>query len=506
MTKEKIENYDDVLNQVEDAIANKKLVFNNHANRNVTLYSVAEYPNDNTTIKATSSVFDSAIRDNEGHIYYDTDTAVANVKSDNKQNYLVILSCAKDLAKHRYSKYLKDPAAMTELIEQLPIKVLAAVDPDMRESVTFSMLLPITPNYNAIYDNELCNQFHRSDMGRINSYFDQKIKQINLTCKQMKEIWALRGENTPIVYRYKYALVGQENQLCFYNFGYGATEARNAYSIFNETIARYAAINLKPMFKGSQMYVLIKKGAGSWWVKYARELNHNDYYNEMIKDYTNSLAYDNDSNNINKIITSFVFDYLPLACFNSNNNYSFYNGYVAISDTDAHDPRYKEIEFHSKYDLKLFDSRNVCGRSDWQLIDNDNSFYSLDQLATFELDLPKFDSSLPYQLSQTDLLGKVVNSRKREYVDINPNETKALSEIFNMISLTNPRQKAFIENHTLVALLGTDNIKEIDINPIDQSKNKTGSACFSMLIQFIFSPAFQEKQLTRIREKLLPTG
>ena len=83
MTKEKIENYDDVLGQVEDAIANKKLVFNNHANRNVTLYSVAEYPNDNTSVKATSSVFDSAIRDNEGHIYYDTDTVVDNVKADN---------------------------------------------------------------------------------------------------------------------------------------------------------------------------------------------------------------------------------------------------------------------------------------------------------------------------------------------------------------------------------------------------------------------------------------
>lgn len=467
MTKEKIENYDDVLKQIEDAIANKELVFNNHANRDVTLYSDSERPDDTTVVKATSSVFDSVIKDNDRKLYYDTDTAVDNVKSDNKQNYLVILSCAKDLAKHRYSKYLKDPAAMTELIEQLPIKLLAAVDPAMHESVTFSMLLPITPNYNAIYSNKLFEQFHRSDMGRINSYFDQKIKQINLTCKQMKEIWALRGQNTPIVYRYRYALVDQENQLCFYNFGSSATEARNNYSIFNETIARYAAINLKPMFKGSQMYVLIKKGAGSCWVKYARELNHNDYYNEMIKDYTNSLAYDNDSNNINKIITSFVFDYLPLACFNSNNNFSFYNGYVSISDIDSNDPRYKEIEFHSKYDLKLFDSRNLSGRSDWQLIDNNNSFYSLDQLATFELDLPKFDSSLPYQLSQTDLLGKVVNSKKREYVDINPNETKSLPEIFNMISLTNPRQKAFIENHTLVALLGSDNIKEIDTNPID---------------------------------------
>lgn len=467
MTKEKIENYDDVLDQVEDAIANKELVFNNHANRDVTLYSVSEYPNDNTAIKATSSIFDSVIKDNAGQIYYDTDTAVDNVKSDNKQNYLVILSCAKDLAKHRYSKYLKDPAAMTELIEQLPIKVLAAVDPDMHKNVTFSMLLPITPNYNAIYHNKLCDQFHKSDMGRINNYFDQKIKQINLTCKQMKEIWALRGQNIPVVYRYRYALVDQENQLCFNTVGSGAIEARHAYSIFNETIARYAAINLKPMFKGSQMYVLIKKGAGSWWVKYARKLNHNDYYNEMIKDYGNPLAYDNDGHNINKISTSFIFDYLPLACFNSNNNFSFYNGYIAISDTDAHDPRYKEIEFHSKYDLKLFDSQNLCGRSKWQLIDNNNSFYSLDQLSTFELDLPKFDSSLPYQLSQTDLLGKVVNSRKRDYVDINPNETKSLSEIFNMISLANPRQRVFIENHTLVALLGTDNIKEIDTNPID---------------------------------------
>lgn len=467
MTKEKIENYDDVLNQVEDAIANKKLVFNNHVKRNITLYVTKERSLDSTTIKATSSVFDDLIRNSNG-LYYDTDMAVDNVKSDNKQNYLVILSCAKDLAKHRYSKYLKEPTAMTELIQQLPIKVLAAINPDMHESITFSMLSPITPNNNGIYNNKLCDQFRNLfDMGRINNYFDQKIKQINLTCKQMKEIWALRGQNVSIVYRYKYALVGQENQLCFYNVGFGATETRNNYSIFNRTIARYAAINLKPMFKGSQMYVLIKKGAGSWWVKYARELNHNDYYNEMIKDYTNSLAYDNDSNNINRIITSFVFDHLPLACFNSNNNYSFYNGYVAISNTDAHDPRYKEIEFHSKYDLKLFDSRNLCGRSDWQLIDNDNSFYSLEQLATFELDLPKFDSSLPYQLSQTDLLDKVVNSRKREYVDINPNETKSLPEIFNMISLANPRQRAFIENHTLVALLGSDNIKEIDTNPID---------------------------------------
>lgn len=466
MTKEKIENYDDVLDQVEDAIANKKLVFNNHANRDVTLYSDSERPNDNTAIKATSSVFDSAIKDNEGYIYYDTDTAVDNVESDHKQNYLVILSCAKDLAKHRYSQYLKDPASMTELIEQLPIKLLAAVDPNMHESVTFSMLLPIIPNYNAVYNNKLCERFRKSDMGRINNYFDQKIKQVNLTCKQMKKIWALRGQNTSIVYRYRYALVDQEDQLCFYNSAYGATEAKNNYSIFNETIACYAAINLKPMFKGSQMYVLIKKGAGSWWVKYARELNHNDYYNEMIKDYTNSLAYDNDSHNINKIITSFVFDYLPLACFNSNNNFSFYQGYVAISDTDANDPRYKEIEFHSKYDLELFDSQNLCGRSEWQLIDNDILFCSIDQLATFEVDLPKFDSSLPYQLSQTDLLDKVVNSKKRDYVDINPNETKALSEIFNMISLANPRQKTFIENHTLVALLGTDNIKEINTNPI----------------------------------------
>lgn len=467
MTNEKIENYDDVLDQVEDAIANKKLVFNNYAKRDVTLYYV--FSDAGTTITATSSAFDDLTRNNNGQIYYNTDTAVDNVKLDNSQNYLVILSCAKDLAKYRYSKYLKEPATMTELIQQLPIKVLAAVDPDMHDSVKFSMLSPIAPDYNAIYNNsnnKLCGQFHRSDMGRINNYFDQKIKQINLTCKQMKEIWALRGQNISIVYRYRYALVNKENQLCFDNVGHDATEARNAYSIFNETIARYATINLKPMFKGSQMYVLIKKGAGSWWVKYARELNHNDYYNEMIKNYTDPLAYDDNSHHINKISTSFVFDHLPLACFDANNNFSFYHGYVAISDTDVHDVRYKEIEFHSQYDLQRFDSQNLCGRSQWRLIDNNNSYYSLEQLSAFELDLPKFDSSLPYQLSQTNLLDKVVNSKKRDYVDINPNEAKSLSEIFNMISLANPRQKAFIENHTLVALLGTDNIKEIDTNPI----------------------------------------
>ena len=473
MNKEKIENYDDVLNQVEDAIENKKLVFNNHDKRNVTLYFTEEYSEDSNTIKATSSVFDDVIRDSNGQVYYDTDIAVDNVKSDNKQNYLVILSCAKDLAKHRYSKYLKEPTVMTELIQQLPIKVLAAINPDMHESITFSMLSPITPNNNGIYNNKLCDQFRNLfDMGIINSYFDQKIKQINLTCKQMKEIWALRGKNTSIVYRYKYALLDQENQLCFYNAGSNAAEAKNAYSIFNETIARYATINLRPMFKGSQMYVLIKKGAGSWWVKYARKLNHNDYYNEMIKNHKDPLAYDEHNHHINKIITSFVFDYLPLACFNSNNNFSFYNGYVAISDTDAYDARYKEIEFHSKYDLKLFDSENLYGRSEWQLIESTASFYPIEELSAFELDLPKFDSSLPYQLSQTDLLGKVINSKKREYVDINPNETKSLSEIFNMISLANPRQKAFIENHTLVALLGTDTIKEIDTNPINQRKIK----------------------------------
>lgn len=472
MTKEKIENYDDVLSHVEDAITNKKLVFNNHVKRDVTLYFTSKYPensDNSTTIKANGSVFDILIRKNDGRVYYDTDKAVNNVKADNKQNYLVILSCAKDLAKHRYSKYLKNPADMTELIGELPIKVLAAVDPDMDESVEFSMLLPITPDYNAIYNNEnnkLCSQFHKSDMGRINNYFDQKIKQINLACKQMKEIWALKDQNTPIVYRNRYALVNKENQLCFSKAGSSATEARNAYSIFNETIVSYATLNLKPMFKGSQMYVLIKKGAGSWWVKYARELNHNDYYNEMIKDYGNPLAYDGNGHNINKISTSFVFDHLPLACFDSNNNFSFYHGYVTIGDTDIHDERYKEIEFHSQYDLQIFDRQNVCGRNKWQLIDNNNSYYSLDQLSAFELELPKFESSLPYQLSQTDLLGKVVNSRKRDYVDINPNETKSLPEIFNMISLANPRQKAFIENHTLVALLGTDTIKEIDINPI----------------------------------------
>lgn len=472
MTKEKIENYDDVLTQVENAIANKKLVFNNHAKRDVTFYFTSKYSDDSddsTTIKANSSVFDKLVGKNDGQVYYDTNAAVDNVKLDNKQNYLVILSCAKDLAKYRYSKYLKNPAAMTELIQQLPIKVLAAVDPDMDESVEFSMLLPITPDYNAIYNNEnnkLYNQFHRTDMGRINNYFDQKIKQINLTCKQMKEIWALRGSDMSIVYRHRYALVDKENQLCFSKAGSSAVEARNAYSIFNETIVSYATLNLKPMFKGSQMYVLIKKGAGSWWVKYARELNHNDYYNEMIKDYSDPLAYDNNSHHINKISTSFVFDHLPLACFDSNNNFSFYQGYVFISDTSADDIRYKEIEFHSEYDLQHFDSQKLCKRSKWRLIDNNNSYYSFDQLSTFELDLPKFESSLPYQLSQTNLLDKVVNSQKRDYVDINPNEIKSLPEIFNMISLTNPRQKAFIENHTLVALLGTDNIKEIDTNPI----------------------------------------
>ena len=43
MTKEKIENYDDVLSHVEDAIANKKLVFNNHVKRDVTLYFTSIY-------------------------------------------------------------------------------------------------------------------------------------------------------------------------------------------------------------------------------------------------------------------------------------------------------------------------------------------------------------------------------------------------------------------------------------------------------------------------------
>lgn len=467
MTKEKIENYDDVLDYVGDAIANKKLVFNNHDKRDVTLYFVSEDSNVGTTIKATSSAFDDLIRNNNGQRYYNTDTAVDNVKLDNNQNYLVILSCAKDLAKYRYSKYLKDPASMTELIEQLPIKVLAAVDPDMHDSVKFSMLSPIAPNYNAASENKLRDQFDTYDMGEVNNYFDQKIKQIDLTCKQMKEIWALKGKATPIVYRYEYNLINKENQLCFYNAGSDATEARNAYSIFNKTIVRYASINLKPMFKGSQMYVLIKKGAGSWWVKYARKLNHNDYYNEMIKEYTDSLTYDDNGHRTGRIDTNFIFEHLPLACFDSNNTFSFYHGYVAISDTDVYDARYKEIEFHSQYDLQRFDSQHLCKRSKWQLIDNSSYQYSLDQLATFELDLPKFDSSLPYQLSQTNLLDKIVNSRKRKYVDINPNETKSLPEIFNMISLTNPRQKAFIENHTLVALLGTDNIKEIDTNPID---------------------------------------
>lgn len=467
MTKEKIENYDDVLYCVKDAIDSKKLIFNNHANRDITLYCASNF--NGTSVKATSSAFDNAVNGDDGRIYYNTDAAVNNIKLDNNQNYLVILSCAKDLAKHRYSKYLKDPASMIELIEQLPIKILAAIDPDMNESIKFSMLSPITPNYNADTDgnDKLREQFHRLDMGRVNSYFDQKIKQIDLTCKQMKEIWALKGQNAPIVYRYEYNLIDKENQLCFYNAGSAATEAKNAYRIFNETIARYATINLKPMFKDSQMYVLIKKGAGSWYVKYARKLNHSNYYNEMINEYANPLANDTDGHHINKINTSFIFDHLPLACFDSHNSFSFYNGYVGINDTDVYDARYKEIEFHSRYDLERFDSQSICGRSDWQLIDTANYYYAIESLSNFELDLPKFDSSLPYQLSQTDLLDNVVNSRTREYVDINPNETKTLPEIFNMISLANPRQKTFIENHTLVALLGTDTIKEIDTNSID---------------------------------------
>lgn len=43
-----------------------------------------------------------------------------------------------------------------------------------------------------------------------------------------------------------------------------------------------------------------------------------------------------------------------------------------------------------------------------------------------------------------------------------------LPEIFNMITRCNRRQTVFIENHTLVALLGDDTIREIDSNQIDQ--------------------------------------
>lgn len=382
-----------------------------------------------------------------GTIIYDIKKAMANI-NEPKRDLMVIFSCHDDLVANRYPLYLKEPAKTIELIDKLPIDLIGFINPDLNEGVKFDDLIPVVFKYDTNYEKYNCLDYVNLGSGsnpRKYSKYNEYVPTINLTCQEIIDLWQQIKQGGYIKYHFGYYICGDINKIALTTHSIYDRVIQNFRNL-NDIVADYAMTHIKMQLKDNNlMHFLVKKNTAQWCAILAQTLNKQANYFNFIKPNINSLKTDDFDNPSDQVKSNFVFRNLQL---------------LSIPKSD-----------HSNA-LHYLDFADLKTTPDWRKKINHLQFSAANEEAEYytqTVPLPHFTSiSKAKEIAATDLLNEIDNSQISSYLDINPDATKTLPEIFNMITYCNQRQTVFIENHTLVALLGDDTIREIDSNQIDQ--------------------------------------
>ena len=383
-----------------------------------------------------------------GTIIYDIKKAMADI-NEPKRDLMVIFSCHDDLVDNRYPLYLKEPAKTIELLDKLPINLIGFINPDLNEGVKFDDLVPIIFKYNTNY--EKYNRLDYVNLGSGNnprkySKYNEYVPTINLTCSEMIDLWQQIKHGGYVKYHFGYYICGDINKIALTTYNTYDRVIQNFRNL-NDIVADYAMTHIKMQLNDSNlMHFLVKKNTAQWCAILAQTLNKQTNYFNFIRSNINGLQTDEFGNPTDQAKSSFVFRNLELLN-TSKSNYS----------NALHNLDFTDLKTNPNW-LKRLNSLQFAKT------DNEETKYYMQSVP-----LPHFTSiSEAKEIAATNLLNEIDNSQISSYLDINPDATKTLPEIFNMITRYNQRQTAFIENHTLVALLGEDTISEIDSNQIDQ--------------------------------------
>lgn len=381
-----------------------------------------------------------------GTVIYDIKKAMIDI-NEPKRDLMVIFSCHDDLVANRYPLYLKDPTKTIELLDKLPINLIGFINPDLNEGVKFDDLVPVVFKYNTNY--EKYNRFDYINLGSGNKYskYNEYVPTIDLTCQEMIDLWQQIKHGEHIKYHFGYYICGDINKIALTINSIYNMVIQNFMNL-NDIVADYAMTHIKMQLKDNNlMHFLVKKNTAQWCAILAQTLNKQTNYFNFIEPNINSLEIDECDHPIDQAESNFVFCNLKLLS-TSKSNYSTALHYLDFTDLKTN-PNW----------LKRLNSLQF-------LTANEGAHYYMQTVP-----LPHFTSiSEAKKIAATNLLNEIDNSQTSSYLDVNPAATKTLPEIFNMITRCNPRQTVFIENHTLVALLGDDTIREIDSNQLDQQE------------------------------------
>lgn len=382
-----------------------------------------------------------------GTIIYDIKKAMANINKP-ERDLMVIFSCHDDLVANRYPLYLKEPTKTIELIDKLPINLIGFINPDLNNGVKFDDLVPVLFKYDTNYEKYNCLDYINLGSGnhpRKYSKYNEYVPTINLTCQEMIDLWQQIKQGGYIKYHFGYYICGDINKIALTTHSIYDRVIQNFRNL-NDIVADYAMTHIKMQLKDNNlMHFLVKKNTAQWCTILAQTLNKQANYFNFIKPNINSLKTDDFDNSSDQAKSNFVFRNLQL---------------LSIPKSD-HSNALHYLDFS---DLKTTpDWRKKINHLQFSAANEETEYY------TQTVPLPHFASiSKAKEIAATNLLNEIDNSQISSYLDINPDATKTLPEIFNMITYCNQRQTVFIENHTLVALLGDDTIREIDSNQIDQ--------------------------------------
>ena len=383
----------------------------------------------------------------DGTIIYDTKKAMADI-NEPKRDLMVIFSCHDDLVTNRYPLYLKEPTKTIELLDKLPINLIGFINPDLNGGVKFDDLIPVVFKYNTSFEKynglDYINLGSDNNPRKYNKY-NKYVPTINLTCSEMIDLWEQIKHGGYIKYHFGYYICGDINKIAL---TINSIWVMQSFINLNDIVADYAMTHIKMQLKDNNlMHFLVKKNTAQWCKILAQTLNKQTNYFNFINPNINSLETDGFDHPINQAESNFVFCNLKLLSI-SKSNYSNALHYLDFTDLKNNPnwlKRLKSLQF---------------------LTANEGSRYYMQTIP-----LPHFTSiSEAKDIAATNLLNEIDNSQISSYLDINPDATKTLPEIFNMITRCNQRQTVFIENHTLVALLGDDTIREIDSNQLNQQE------------------------------------
>lgn len=450
--------YTQKIKEVKEAVLRKAVSLNDE------LYGQVKYFDDALPLKESGDYYGlTRIFDGLGYsgtIIYDIKKAMADI-NEPKRDLMVIFSCHDDLVANRYPLYLKEPTKTIELLDKLPINLIGFINPDLNEGVKFDDLVPVVFKYNTNYEKYNCFDYINLGSGnnpRKYSKYNECVPTINLTCSEMINLWQQIKYGGYVKYHFNYYICGDINKIALTINSIYDRVIENFRNL-NDIVADYAMTHIKMQLKDNNlMHFLVKKDTAQWCAILAQTLNKQTNYFNFIKPNINSLKTDEFDNPTDQAKSNFVFRNLELLS-SSKSDYSNALHYLDFTDLKTN-PIW----------LKRLNSLQFAK------VDNEETKYY-----TQSVPLPHFTSiKEAKEIAATNLLNEIDNSQISAYLDINPDATKTLPEIFNMITYCNPRQTAFIENHTLVALLGEDTIREIDSNQIDQQEKPS----FMSTIQF----------------------